>query len=100
MGPQLHVKDQFGWAMSGYRDVDGNGIREIFVGAPGDDEVDDSNNTRFDSRYENLTAHSTVYIHLPVVCELRSCLFAISSSQEVPSHPLRRGQVRFDSWPS
>ena len=37
------------------------------------------------------------YIHT-VLFELRSCVSALSSSQEVPSHPLRRGHLRLDSW--
>jgi hypothetical protein len=35
--PALSYGDRFGSALAGYRDVDGNGLREIIVGAPGSD---------------------------------------------------------------
>lgn len=36
--PDFQPRDQFGYAMAGYWDIDDNGTREIIVGAPGDDE--------------------------------------------------------------
>lgn len=38
VGPQLRPVDQFGRALARYYDVDSNGLDEIIVGAPGDDE--------------------------------------------------------------
>eukprot|EP01034_Spumella_vulgaris_P021994 gene21994-28083_t len=38
VGPPLKSLDQFGSAVAGYWDVDGNGLSELIVGAPGDDE--------------------------------------------------------------
>jgi hypothetical protein len=39
VGLNLKSLDRFGWSMAGYFDIDKNGIKEILVGAPGDDEV-------------------------------------------------------------
>mmetsp|Transcript_24546 Transcript_24546/g.33642 ORF Transcript_24546/g.33642 Transcript_24546/m.33642 type:complete len:559 (+) Transcript_24546:11-1687(+) len=38
VGPALRQLDLFGSALGAYSDVDGNGLKEILVGAPGDDE--------------------------------------------------------------
>jgi hypothetical protein len=38
VGPPLKPLDQFGSGVAGYWDVDGNGLTELIVGAPGDDE--------------------------------------------------------------
>ena len=93
VGPQLQPKDQFGWALSGYRDVDRNGIREILVGAPGDDEVGDADSYCPIIINPTLTVHGIIF--LLVLYRLRCCLSALSSSQEVPSCSLRRGPIRF-----
>jgi hypothetical protein len=39
IGSSLSPYDQFGQSLSGYMDVDHNGLREIIVGAPGDDTI-------------------------------------------------------------
>jgi hypothetical protein len=36
-GLQLHPYDQFGRSLDAYMDIDKNGLKEIIVGAPGDD---------------------------------------------------------------
>jgi len=37
VGPPLLSKDGFGQSLAGYQDLDSNGLREVVVGAPGDD---------------------------------------------------------------
>ena len=32
LAPSLYKMDRFGWALSGYQDLDNNGIREIVIG--------------------------------------------------------------------
>ena len=39
VAPSLSRNDRFGWSLTGYVDVDRNGIRELIAGAPGDSEV-------------------------------------------------------------
>ena len=39
IAPTLKPKDQFGSSIAPYQDLDGNGIREIFFGAPGDHDA-------------------------------------------------------------
>lgn len=36
VAPQLDLLDQFGQSLAGYWDIDGNGLKEVLVGAPGD----------------------------------------------------------------
>lgn len=38
-GPKLKAKDQFGASLTYYNDLDGNGIKEIVIGAPGDHDM-------------------------------------------------------------
>lgn len=39
IGPELKAKDQFGTSSDAYMDLDGNGIKEIIFGAPGDHDT-------------------------------------------------------------
>lgn len=38
VSPPLKALAQFGWSLAGYQDIDNNGIRELIVGAIGDDD--------------------------------------------------------------
>jgi hypothetical protein len=85
IGPKLLPGDRFGSSLSGYQDLDGNSIREVIVGAPGDrDSGTDAGSVYIlflrRRRFHSPVPDTALYLFMiifPTLCCSCSCFWGI-----------------------
>lgn len=83
VAPMLSFHDRFGASVAGYQDIDGNGLREILVGAPGDHGNDGAlyllfpRRRRFHPPIPDFLRYILTIV-LPISCCVCSCVSGVA----------------------